>query len=107
MYVPPFASSELPLHELGEVRGGDVGVRVSLAEEKGEFVGVEFVEGDEVGLVERFNAGFVGRERLFPQVNIGAFEFHLCARAANLGVSVSVKLFSLFFLTVFGLLFDG
>lgn len=77
--VPPFASSKLPLHELGEVGGGDVGVRVSLAEEKGEFVGVEFVEGDEVGLVERFNAGFVGRERLFPQVNIGAFEFHLCA----------------------------
>lgn len=30
--MPPFAASELPLHELGEVIGGDEGVRVSLAD---------------------------------------------------------------------------
>lgn len=31
--VPPFATRELPLHELGELGGGDVGVRVSLVED--------------------------------------------------------------------------
>jgi hypothetical protein len=31
--VPPFATRELPLHELGELGGGDVGARVSLVED--------------------------------------------------------------------------
>lgn len=44
--------SELPLHELGELWSGDVGFRVSLANEGREYVAIEIVERDEVGLAE-------------------------------------------------------
>ena len=64
--MPPFAASEFPLHELGELGGGDVRVRVSLADEEREFVCVEIVKRDEVWFVERFHVGFVRRESLPP-----------------------------------------
>lgn len=42
-----------------ELRLGDEGARVSLAEEEGEIAAVEGVEGDEIGFVEGFDAGRV------------------------------------------------
>ena len=44
--VPPFATCELPLHEFGELGGGDVRVRVSVAKNRRELVAVKVVKGN-------------------------------------------------------------
>lgn len=58
--MPPFASGEFPLHELGELRSGDVRSRVPSPEEKREFVPVEGVEREEIRLIQGLDAGIVG-----------------------------------------------
>lgn len=47
------------MHELGEFGLGDVRIRATVANERRELVAIEVVEGEEVRLVERFNARFV------------------------------------------------
>lgn len=54
--LPPFSASELPFHELRELGGGDVRVRVSLMQERREFLAVKLVERDEVGFVKRLDS---------------------------------------------------
>lgn len=54
---PPFATGELPLHELGELGFGDVGVRVSLTEENRQLIAVEIIERNQLWLAERDDAG--------------------------------------------------
>lgn len=44
--VPPFATCELPLHEFGELGGGDIRVRVSVAKNRRELVAVKVVKGN-------------------------------------------------------------
>lgn len=53
---PPFSTGELPLHELGELSGCDVGVRVSPAEDLRELVAVKAIQGNQIGFVEGFYA---------------------------------------------------
>jgi hypothetical protein len=44
------------LHELGELSGGDVRVRVSVVKDWRELVTVKVVKGNQIGFVEGFNA---------------------------------------------------
>lgn len=74
--VPPFAASELPAKEAGELRFSDKRIRVPAVEERGELKTVEFVEGYDVGIVERVDTRGVSGERLPPQIHVGAFEIH-------------------------------
>lgn len=63
---PPLAAGELPFHEVGELRLGDVRVRVPATEKRRKLLAVEGVEVDEVGFVEGLEASRVGRESLPP-----------------------------------------
>lgn len=38
--LPPFSTSELPSHEVGELGGGDVRIRVSVLEKRRELVSI-------------------------------------------------------------------
>lgn len=54
--VPPLATGELPAHEIGELGGGDVRVRVSLVEERRKLVAVKLIQRNQIGFVEGFYA---------------------------------------------------